>query len=66
MSGDIKDLDTGILHELLLDVFDIEGDGVSEIFTIGQAFEGNNYYAYRKEGTTWKRIFETYVYRCAY
>jgi hypothetical protein len=66
MSGDVADMDTGILHELLLDVFDLDGDGASEIFTIVQAFEGNNYYAYRKEGGTWKRIFETYVYRCAY
>lgn len=66
MSGDVKDLDTGVGHELLLDVFDIDGDGVKEIFTIGRAFEGNNYYVYRHAGGKWTKIHETYVYRCAF
>lgn len=66
MSGDVKDLDTGVGHELLLDVFDIDGDGVREIFTVGRAFEGNNYYVYRRADRKWTKIHETYVYRCAF
>jgi hypothetical protein len=66
MSGDVKDLDTGIGHELLLDVFDYDGDGTSEIFTIAKAFEGNNYFVYRKTDGKWARALENYVYRCAY
>jgi hypothetical protein len=67
MSGDIKDLDTGIGHELLLDVLDYDADGVGEIFTIGRAFEGNNYFAYkRSDGGKWTKVHETYSYRCAF
>jgi hypothetical protein len=66
MSGDVKDLDAGVGHELLLDVLDIDNDGVDEIFTIGKAFEGNNYHVYKREGGKWNRVFETYNYRCAY
>lgn len=66
MNGEIKLLDTGIYNELLLDVFDYDGDGVSEIFTIGQAFEGSNFYAYRREKGKWVKTFEAYNYHCAY
>ena len=66
MSENINDLDTGILHELLLDVFDYDNDGTSEIFTISKAFEGNNYYAYKKQDGKWTQVLENYVYRCAY
>ncbi len=66
MSGEAKDLDDGIYHELLLDVFDYDSDGVSEIFTIGRAFEGNNFYAYKREAGKWIKAFETYNYHCAY
>jgi hypothetical protein len=66
MSGDVKDLDTGVGHELLLDVLDFDNDGVREIFTIGQAFEGNNYYVYKRVDGKWSKVYETYDYRCAY
>lgn len=66
MSGDVKDLDTGVGHELLLDIFDYDNDGVSEIFTLVQAFEGNNYHVYERENGKWVKALETYVYRCAY
>ena len=67
MSGDVKDLDTGVGHELLLDVLDYDADGVREIFTIGRAFEGNNYYVYKRgEGGNWSKVYETYSYRCAF
>lgn len=66
MSQDIKDVDTGIYHELLLDVFDTDGDGVAEIFTIGQAFEGNNFYIYQRSGGKWSQVKEIYNYHCGY
>ena len=66
MSEDPKDLDGGVYHELLLDVFDVNGDGVSEIFTTTQAFEGRNFHVYSREGDKWVKNFETYNYRCVY
>lgn len=66
MSGDFKDLEEGRGAELLVDLLDYNGDGVREIFTVGQAFEGNNYYAYKREKGKWTKVFETYNYRCAY
>jgi hypothetical protein len=66
MSGDLSDLDKGIGHELLLDVLDYDGDGTAEIFTIGKAFEGDNFYVYKLGRAGWKRVFETYNYRCAF
>jgi hypothetical protein len=65
MSGNVKDLDT-MGGELLLDLFDYDNDDVSEVFTIDKAFEGNNYYVYKRTDSKWKRVFETYDYRCAY
>ena len=66
MSGEIKVLDEGITHELLLDTFDTDGDGTGEIFTIVQAFEGNNFHIYRRENGKWTRAMEIYNYHCAY
>ena len=66
MTGEVKDLDTGVGHELLLDVLDYDADGVKEIFSVGQAFEGNNYHVYKRAGGKWTKVYETYAYRCAY
>ena len=66
MTNDLKDLDGGRGSELLLDVLDADGDGVKEIFTIGQAFEGNNYYVYKRTAGKWAKAFEVYRYRCAF
>lgn len=66
MSGEIKDLDEGIYHTLLLDVFDYDSDGVGEIFTTSQAFEGRNFAVYRRESGKWNKTFEGYNYRCGY
>lgn len=66
MSGDIKDLDKGIYHELLLDVLDIDADGTAEIFTIGQAFEGNNFHIYKRESGKWTKIKDVYIYHCGF
>jgi len=64
--GELKDLEDGRGAELLIDLLDYDNDGVREIFTIGQAYEGNNYYAYKRENGKWTRVFETYNYRCAF
>jgi hypothetical protein len=66
MSSELKDMDGGIGHELLIDVLDVDGDGTAEIFTIAKAFEGDNFHAYKLAGGKWTRVFETYNYRCAY
>jgi len=66
MSGEIKDVDSGMLNELLLDVLDIDGDGTAEIFTIGQAFEGNNFQIYKREAGKWMSLKEIYNYHCGY
>jgi hypothetical protein len=66
MSGDLKDVDEGRGAELLVDLLDYDGDGTKEIFTIGQAFEGNNYYVYKRTNGKWTKVIETYNYRCAY
>lgn len=66
MSGEVADVDKGIYHELLIDVFDVDGDGSGEIFTMQQGFEGTNFNAYRKTGGEWKQVLETSNYHCAY
>ncbi|MEP7075593.1 MAG: hypothetical protein ABI878_07250 [Acidobacteriota bacterium] len=66
MSGDLKDLDDGIYQTLLLDIFDVDGDGTAEVFTIGKAFEGNNYAVFNRAGGKWIKTLEAYDYRCGY
>ena len=66
MSGDITNVDDGVLHELLLDVFDYDQDGVSEIFTYLPSFEGAGFNVYRRESGSWKRVFEGSNYHCGY
>lgn len=66
MSGDITHVDSGKLHELLLDAFDYDGDGTSNIFTYTQSFEGASFTAYSKSGGKWVRSFEGSNYHCAF
>ncbi|CAN5521101.1 hypothetical protein BH10ACI3_BH10ACI3_12730 [soil metagenome] len=66
MSGEIKDVDDGVLHELLLDVYDYDGDGTAEIFTYTQSFEGAGFNAYRRSGGKWTRAYEFANYHCGY
>lgn len=66
MSGAIKDVDDGILHETLLDVFDYDGDGTSEVFTHTQSFEGAGFNAYKRNGSKWTRAYEFSNYHCAF
>ncbi len=66
MSGDIKNVDEGVYHELLLDAFDYDGDGTSEVFTYIQSFEGAGFSAYRKSGSKWEQSYTTSNYHCGY
>ena len=66
MSGAIKDVDEGVYHELLLDVYDYDGDGKSEIFTYEQSFEGAGFTAYKKSGGKWSKTIEVANYHCGY
>jgi hypothetical protein len=66
MSGKIKDIDDGIYHELFLDVFDVDGDGSSEVFTMSQSFEGNSFTVYSKGKDGWSKSFESSNYHCGY
>ena len=66
MSGDIKAVDDGVYHELLLDAFDFDGDGTAEIFTYVQSFEGAGFNVYHRAGTKWTKSFEGSNYHCGY
>ena len=66
MSGDITTIDGGIYHELLLDTLDINNDGISEIFTYTQSFEGAGFSAYRRLNGKWDSIFEGSNYHCGF
>lgn len=66
MSGELKDVDEGIYHEFLLDVLDFNNDGVAEIFTYTQSFEGAGFDAYQRNGEKWERVLEASNYHCGY
>jgi len=66
MSKDLKNVDEGIYHELLLDVYDYDNDGLSEIFTYVPSFEGAGFNAYKRENGSWKKSFEGSNYHCGY
>ncbi len=66
MSGEIKSVDDGVHHELLLDAFDYNGDGTSEVFTYTQSFEGASFNVYRQSRDRWVKAFEGSNYHCAF
>ncbi len=66
MSSDIKNVDEGVYHELLLDAFDFDGDGISNIFTYVQSFEGAGFNVYSRSGGKWVKSFEGSNYHCGY
>ena len=66
MSGEIKSVDEGVYHELLLDAFDYNGDGVAEIFTYTQSFEGSGFAVYDRDGGKWTKVFDGANYHCGY
>ena len=66
MSEDIKDVDSGVYHERLLDIFDVDGDGVAEIFSYVMSFEGAAFNVYRRKSNGWALHFEGSNYHCGY
>lgn len=67
MNNEIKTLDdNGTYHELLLDVFDVDNDGVAEVFTIIKGFEGNSFVVYRRQDGKWTKSFDSANYHCAF
>ncbi len=67
MAGaEMSHLDEGALHELLLDVLDYDADGVAEIFTTVQAFEGRNFRVYKRTAGKWEQVHQSYSYHCAF
>ncbi len=66
MSGEISTIDQGVYHELLLDMFDYDNDGQSEIFTYSQGFEGSNFNAYKRVDGKWTQVLETSNYHCGF
>jgi hypothetical protein len=66
MSEDIKDVDSGVYHERLLDIFDVDGDGDSEIFSYVMSFEGAGFNVYKRQGDEWVHHFEGSNYHCGY
>jgi hypothetical protein len=66
MNSEIKTLDEGIYHELLLDMFDYDGDGQSEIFTMVRGFEGSSFNAYKRIDGKWTQVLDTSNYHCGY
>lgn len=66
MSGEISSVDQGVYHELLLDIFDVDGDGVSEIFTYTQGFEGAGFAVYRRNVNKFERMYEGSNYHCGF
>lgn len=56
----------GLGTELFVEQLDVDGDGVGELFTVSQSFEGTTYRAYRRQGGAWQAVYENYSYRCAY
>ena len=56
----------GLGTELYVEQLDVDGDGVGELFTVSQSFEGTTYRAYRRQLGAWRAAYENYSYRCAY
>ena len=66
MSEDIKDVDSGVYHERLLDILDVDGDGVSEIFSYVMSFEGAAFNVYKRKSNGWALHYEGSNYHCGY
>jgi hypothetical protein len=66
MSGALKDVDDGVLNEVLLEAYDYDGDGNAEIFTYQPSFEGAGFFAYKRSGDKWEKALEVANYHCGY
>lgn len=52
--------------ELLVDAFDINGDGRKEIFTFTEGLEGNSFSVYQENGSEWHEVLAAGNYRCGF
>ncbi len=66
MSEDITTVDSGVYHERLLDIFDVDGDGDSEIFSYVMSFEGAGFNVYKRQANGWVTHYEGSNYHCGY
>jgi hypothetical protein len=66
LSGQITAVDGGTYHELLLDIFDYDNDGVSEIFTYVPGLEGAGFNVYKRTKNKWTKVFEGSNYHCGF
>jgi hypothetical protein len=67
MSGaSINIIEDGVYIERLVDGLDLDGDGGSEVIALRQGLEGDGYLIYKKQGGSWKQIYEFSNYRCAF
>jgi hypothetical protein len=64
--AEIKVIDEGVYHELLLDTLDYDNDGKSDIFTYRAGFEGNTFNVYHNNAGKWVKVLETSNYHCAF
>lgn len=66
MSGEIGNVDEGVYHERLLDILDVDNDGVAEVFTYVQSFEGASFNAYKRDKGKWAKVYDGANYHCGY
>ncbi|HWS99015.1 MAG TPA: hypothetical protein VN256_02005 [Pyrinomonadaceae bacterium] len=67
MSGaDLTAIENGVYIERLVDALDLDGDGALEVVTQRDGLEGDGYYIYKKQGGTWKQVYEFANYRCGF
>ncbi|HYJ47781.1 MAG TPA: hypothetical protein VEV81_14285, partial [Pyrinomonadaceae bacterium] len=67
MSGaEITAVENGVYLERLVDGLDLDGDGASEVVTETDGLEGDSYHIYKKQGGSWKQVYEFANYRCAF
>ena len=57
---------SSLLSEVLIDQLDLDGDGVSEVFTLTTGFEGDTYTIYRRQKRLWRKAYEFGNYKCAF
>ena len=67
MSGaDLTAIENGVYVERLVDALDLDGDGTLEVVTVRDGLEGDGYFIYKKQGGTWKQVYEFANYKCGF
>jgi len=59
-------IQSGTLTEKLVDQLDLDNDGVAEVITVTNSFEGVSYTFYKKQQGKWQNIYKSGGYRCAF